>query len=250
MRPCMGDAAAPVPAGPCGVGDPHGGHPDFKAQLPPGAPGKLQAGRSRGTPRARDSPMSPGLWDVRAAACGRMGPWGWIRSGLQLQETLGSPWTKWVSVQEESGPFSGSVALWWCQSPWLWDIWSILSPLLCNLAKASFYLGAWSQEGALRCPLPFFHRWHWGVALGGHAEDNRVAGTGREDPIAPSSKKAPSSYHLSAPKAGQPQPAWSLALCPQGGFRAHQQLVLVLEEGAGTGPGCVGPHWCRGSVCP
>lgn len=66
---CHGPGPAPtvpVAAWACGVGGLHDGHPDFEGQLPSGAPGKLQAGRSRGHPQGMGPTDVPGLWDVRA----------------------------------------------------------------------------------------------------------------------------------------------------------------------------------------
>lgn len=58
---CHGPSAAPAlpdAAGASGAGGPHGGHPDFEGQLPPGAPGELQAGRSRGAPLGARDPAA------------------------------------------------------------------------------------------------------------------------------------------------------------------------------------------------
>lgn len=88
---CHGPSTAPaVPdaAWACGAGGPHGGHPDFKGQLPPGAPGELQAGRSRGTSGTQDPPVSwgSGMWE-RLLAVG----WGY-RDGSALDHSIRSPW--------------------------------------------------------------------------------------------------------------------------------------------------------------
>lgn len=94
---CQGPSAVPaVPdaARACGARHPHGGHPDFEGQLPPGAPGELQAGRSRGHLWATGRSGVPGLWDVGAAACCGMGLRGWICFGSQHQEPLGNPRTR------------------------------------------------------------------------------------------------------------------------------------------------------------
>lgn len=73
---CHGPSAAPAlpdAAGAWGAGGPHGGHPDFEGQLPPGAPGELQAGRSGGHLWGTGPSGVLGLWDVGAAACCGMG---------------------------------------------------------------------------------------------------------------------------------------------------------------------------------
>lgn len=91
---CHGPSAAPaVPdaAWACGAGGPHGGHPDFEGQLPPGAPGELQAGRSRGHLWGSGPSGVLGLWDVGAAACCGMGLQGRIHFGSQHQEPLENP---------------------------------------------------------------------------------------------------------------------------------------------------------------
>lgn len=90
---CMGDAVptVPVAAWACGVGGLQGGHPDIKGQLSPGAPSKLQAGRSRGHPQGVGLSSVLRLWGMGVAARGGMGLWGWIPSGLQHQEPLGNP---------------------------------------------------------------------------------------------------------------------------------------------------------------
>lgn len=81
--------AVPVTAWVRRVGGPQGGHPDFEGQLPPGAPGKLQAGRSRGHPQGVGSTECP-----RAAGCGSGCSWWDGAAGLD---------PLWVAAPEAPG---------------------------------------------------------------------------------------------------------------------------------------------------